>query len=179
MLDINNLSQGWVLQLFEPLFVCQCLIASHHAKIIDYSKKMLYVRLLDSDIFESMVHLYGYNVDHKEWHTSEFDMQSLPYRSRNILKSSWSNHCVIVEDHLYRFQVFQYSNGTPQAILVLRDLENKIELSVSSIERDYVDDIHFDDDPPISGRDSYAFGYLVHLGKRNSCPSFPCKKLVA
>ncbi|KAJ8557669.1 hypothetical protein K7X08_003294 [Anisodus acutangulus] len=137
MLDINYLSQGWVL-LSEPLFVCQCLMASHHAKIIDYSKKIL-----------------------------------------------WSNHCVIVEDHLYRFQVLQYSNGPPRAILVLRDLEHKIVVYGNSIERDYVDDIHSDDYPPISGQchvdisdivdpdvlmgDSYAVGYLVYLGKRNSC----------
>ncbi|XP_060168536.1 uncharacterized protein LOC132599262 [Lycium barbarum] len=110
MLDINNLFQGWV-SLSEPTaLVYENLLACHHAKIIDYSNKMLYAKLLD----DYCTDIYGYSVDHKEWHTSALDMQTLPYRSRNLFKASWSKHCVIVEDHLYRFQVFQYSNGPPE-----------------------------------------------------------------
>ncbi|OIT04297.1 hypothetical protein A4A49_07828 [Nicotiana attenuata] len=249
MLDINNISRGWV-SLSNPSFVSNHVIPANHAQVIDYSKKMLYVRLIDWSYCDCYSNLYGYSVhDHKRHifrmseenitssnshvlespNQSEYDDESSPLtyddveptssnipvsessnqskyddelslltyddvepspltaRTGNLLKASWSNGCVIVDNHLYRFQIFLYPKEERRAILIVRDLEHEIEVHNNAVELDYVDSMHFPDDPPIGGcwevdishvvhedvlQDMYSYGNLVYLGKRNSCLRF-------
>ncbi|XP_009594779.1 uncharacterized protein [Nicotiana tomentosiformis] len=236
MLDINNLSRGWV-SLSNPSFISNHVIPSNHTTIIDYSKKMLYVRLVEWSYCDCSSDLYGYSVHDHKWHafrifmseenitssvpmpddepspltyddypspTSESSNQSehdderspltyhdepspLTARTGNLLKASWSNGCVIVDNHLYRFQMLRYPKEELRAILIIRDLEHEIEVYNNAVELDYVDAMHFPDDPPIGGcwevdishivqedvlRDLYSCGKLVYIGKSNSCLRF-------
>ncbi|OIT27509.1 hypothetical protein A4A49_35743 [Nicotiana attenuata] len=203
MLDTKDHSGGW-LPLPDPSFVSDHILPSNHAKIIDYSKNMLYVRLVHWSYIDCTSDLYGYNVHDHKWHTfqicmSEEDITSsssssqstgpspLTARTANLLKASWFNGCVIVENYLYRFQMFRYPKQELRAILIIRDLEHEVDVHNNSVELDYVDNEHSKDDPPIEGSwevdisnvvhkvvldDNYAVGHLVYQGKRNTCSRF-------
>lgn len=75
----------------------------------------------------------------------------LTARTGNLLKASWSDGCVIVDNHLYRFQMFRYPKEELRAILIIRDLVHEIKVYNNTIELDYVDAMDFLDDPPIGG----------------------------
>ncbi|XP_059317782.1 uncharacterized protein LOC132068266 isoform X3 [Lycium ferocissimum] len=180
MLDINNLSRGW-LSLPEPAFVWTCVRVSTHPIIIDYSKRMLYVGESDWGLYTCTRTLYAFSLKDKIWNKYRHP-KSLPPCTCNLMKASWSSGCVIVENHLYKFRMYKYPEKF-QAMLIIRNLEHNIKVHNKGVQLDYVDYIHSHGDTPIDGTyevdlsrivdpnvllHKHAIGKLIYLGKRNS-----------
>lgn len=108
-------------------------MACQNSKITDYSKKTLYIQLVEFSYSDCKSNIYGYNLDDNGWSVHN-GLIPLIARTGNLLKSCWSdNNCIIVENYLYKWQIFEYPDGR-LAILIIRDLENEMEVHNNTIE---------------------------------------------